>query len=73
MGESGLPTLLQKEQRKSVKSDVPKVLFPDIGKITNRRSEQIFFKIGVFKNLQNSKENTCARVSFLIKLQALSP
>ena len=30
-----------------------------------------FFKIGVFKNFENSQENTCARVSFLVKLQAL--
>ena len=36
MGKSGgAPSLLQKEKRGSAKSDVPKVLFPDIGKITN--------------------------------------
>ena len=33
--ESGAPSLLQKEKRRSAKSDVSKVLFPDIGKITN--------------------------------------
>ena len=27
-------------------------------------------KKGDFKNLQSSQENTCARVSFLMKLQA---
>ena len=36
MGGSKVPVLLQKEKRRSVKSDVLKVLFPDIGKITNR-------------------------------------
>ena len=30
----------------------------------------VFIKIDVLKILQNSQENTCARVSFLIKLQA---
>ena len=36
LGKSGgAPSLLQKEKRGSAKSDVPKVLFPDIGKITN--------------------------------------
>ena len=35
MGESDLPALLQNEQRFSAKSDVPKALFPGIGKITN--------------------------------------
>ena len=43
MGESGLPALLQKEERESAKSGVPKVLFPDIGKITNRIEQiQVF-------------------------------
>ena len=36
MGERSAPSPLQKEKRGSAKSDVPKVLFPDIGKITNR-------------------------------------
>ena len=36
VGGSKVPVLLQKEKRRSVKSDVLKVLFPDIGKITNR-------------------------------------
>ena len=31
---------------------------------------QRFFKIVVLKNFANSQENTCVRVSFLIKLQA---
>ena len=35
VGERGAPSLLQKEKRESAKSDVSKVLFPDIGKITN--------------------------------------
>ena len=34
MGEGETPWLLQKEKRRSVKSDVSEVLFPDIGKIT---------------------------------------
>ena len=33
--------------------------------------QEVFCKKGVPKTLQNSQENTCARVSFLIKLQAL--
>ena len=36
VGESEAPLLLQKEKRGSAKSDLSKVLFPDIGKITNR-------------------------------------
>ena len=35
VGESGGPSLLQKEKRRSAKFDISKVLFPDIGKITN--------------------------------------
>ena len=35
VGESEAPSLLQKEKRRSAKSDVSKKLFPDIGKITN--------------------------------------
>ena len=35
VGESGAPSLLQKEKRRSAKFDVSKVLFPDIGKVTN--------------------------------------
>ena len=33
---------------------------------------QLFCKKGVLRNLVNSQGNTCARVSFLIKLQASS-
>ena len=35
----------------------------------NSRPE-VFCEKGVLRNSQNSQENTCARVSFLIKLQA---
>ena len=35
MGERSAPSPLQKEKRGSAKSDASKVLFPDIGKITN--------------------------------------
>ena len=35
VAESEVPSLLQKEKRRSAKFDVLKVLFPDIGKITN--------------------------------------
>ena len=38
VGECETPSLLQKEKRWSAKSDVSKVLFPDIGKITNQLS-----------------------------------
>ena len=34
--ESEAPSPLLKEKRRSAKSDVSKVLFPDIGEITNR-------------------------------------
>ena len=36
VGESDVPSLLQKEKRRSANSHVWKVLFPDIGKITNQ-------------------------------------
>ena len=36
MGERRAPSLLQNEKRGSAKSDVLKVLFPDLGKITNQ-------------------------------------
>ena len=40
--------------------------------LANRSSHQkCSMKKGVLEILQNSQENTCARVSFLIKLQAL--
>ena len=35
------------------------------------QSPDVFCKKGVLRNFVNSQENTCARVSFLIKLQAL--
>ena len=35
VGESSPPSWFLKEKRRSAKSDVSKVLFPDIGKITN--------------------------------------
>ena len=40
----------------------------------NKKHYQVFLKIGTVKNVfletsQNSQENTCARVSFLIMLQ----
>ena len=38
MRESETPSLLQKGKRRSAKSDVSNVLFPDIGKITNLRA-----------------------------------
>ena len=40
MGETEVPSLLQKEKRRSEKSGVSKVLFPDIGKsLTEERRE----------------------------------
>ena len=36
----------------------------------NNNKPEVFHKKRVLKNLQNSQENTCVRVSFLIKLQA---
>ena len=36
VGENSPPSRFLKEKRRSAKSDVSKVLFPDIGKITNR-------------------------------------
>ena len=35
MGERSAPSLLHKKKRGSAKSDISKVLFPGIGKITN--------------------------------------
>ena len=44
------------------------------GKVTNGFPEAVIQRCSVknvfLENLQNSQENTCARVSFLIKLQA---
>ena len=36
----------------------------------HKQPPEVFHKKGVLKNLQNSQENTCVRVSFLIKFQA---
>ena len=36
----------------------------------HKQPPEVFHKKGVLKNLQNSQENTCVWVSFLIKLQA---
>ena len=36
VGENSQPSLFVKEKSRSAKSDVWKVLFPNIGKITNR-------------------------------------
>ena len=44
VGESGALSLLQKEKRSSAKFDVSKVLFPDIGKITNLDHEGTYTK-----------------------------
>ena len=38
VGESGVASFLQKEKHRSAKFDVSKVLFPDIGKITNQKN-----------------------------------
>ena len=40
------------------------------GKLRNSRTEEVFCKKGVLGNFAKFTENTCARVSFLIKLQA---
>ena len=37
-----------------------------------KQSPEVFYKKGVLEISQNSQENTCARLSFLIKLQAWS-
>ena len=42
VGESETPSLLQKEKRRSAKSDVSKVLFPELAKITNLTSQLTF-------------------------------
>ena len=43
MGERSAPSPFQKEKHWSAKSDVSKVLFPDIGKITNRSRFDWYF------------------------------
>ena len=48
MGESEAPSLFQKEKRRSAQSDVSKVLFPDIGKITHPSN---------VTNVSNSSQN----------------
>ena len=37
--------------------------------LIKKKPQVVFYKKGALKNLQNSQENTCARASFLIKLQ----
>ena len=39
-------------------------------KVIRSRSPEVFRKKGALRNFANSQENTCARVSFLIQLQA---
>ena len=39
-------------------------------KILQKQPLELFYKKGVLKNSQNAQENTCARVSFLIKLKS---
>ena len=55
VGENGAPSLLQKEKHRSAKYEVSKVLFPDIGKITNlvtgvmsRVCQNGYFKIVIY-------------------------
>ena len=43
MGESEGPSQIQKEKRRSAKSDVLKVLFPDMEKITNRQQTTVIW------------------------------
>ena len=47
--------------------------YGDDDQVTDNRRKQSpegLYKKGFLKKLQTSEENTCARVSFLIKLQA---
>ena len=53
----------------SVKEPIPIILHKaTVSCIFRSSRSQMGFKISVLKNLQNSQENTCARVSFLTKL-----
>ena len=38
-----------------------------------QKQSEVFCEKDILKNLENSQENTSARVTFLIKLQALRP
>ena len=58
VGESETPSLLQKEKRRSAKSDVSNVLFPDIGKITNLRARAS--SVYIFPKLPSETNSTLA-------------
>ena len=49
------------------KSSIKKIAISSV--FSEAATEGVFIKNSVLKNLANSQENTCARVSFLIKLQ----
>ena len=44
-------------------------LFLEFGILFRSSRPEVFCKKGVLRNFANSQENTCARASFLIKLQ----
>ena len=60
-------------QRKHVFRHILRSDISNISGLLFHRTPMMFCKKGVLKNFfQNSQENTCAKVSFLIKLQALT-
>ena len=62
--------LMSKLSRSTTRSCQPnKLLINDIGSYRNSRPE-VFCKKVFLKISQNLQEKTCARVSFLLKLQA---
>ena len=58
-------------QRKPAKTSAFKRDFSGFSSsFTQKQPAVVFYKKGVLKNSQNSQENSCAIVSFLLKLQA---
>ena len=51
--ENSSPSRFLKEKRRSAKSDVSKVLFPDIGKITNRFLPCLLLQVAVLRKPEN--------------------
>ena len=59
------------KQKSQLRKAIPK-LFKSAPCMEQSSRLEVLFKKGGLRNLQNSQENACARVSFLIKLQAYS-
>ena len=64
--ESRAPSLLQREKRRSAKSEVSKVLFPDIGKITNRLFLMVHVHVLALVVIHNIRTRHAVNTSLVI-------